>query len=129
MSTEQSDRDQLPTEKTIQLTYQHCVQHTSNWEALGRNYTAVQKEGVEGKPVGKPAHVIFHLLDLDTVDMGIRITAIENAPNLHVSFLPSGRYSNDYSYRMDAIPRQPFRNPERIRAWDDFISAMLTSNL
>jgi hypothetical protein len=27
----------------IQLTYQQCVEHTNNWEALGRNYTAVHK--------------------------------------------------------------------------------------
>ena len=58
--------------------------------------------------------------------MGIQITVMENRPELNVSFLPSGRYANDYSYRMDAIPRQPFRNPERIRAWGDFITAMLS---
>jgi hypothetical protein len=111
--------------QTVQLTYQHCAQHANNWEALGRNYTAVQREGFEGKP----GYVIFHLLDLDTVDMGIRIMVTENDPDLNVFFLPSGGYSNNYTYKMDDVPVQPFRNPERISAWRDFISAMLTSNL
>ena len=112
--------------KTIQLTYQQCAEHAKNWEALGRNYTAVHKEEVppgKGQP-GLGQQYIFHLLDLDTVETGIQITVIENRLKLYVSFLPSGRYANDYSYSMDAVPRQPFRNPERIRAWADFISAM-----
>jgi hypothetical protein len=40
-------------------------------------------------------------------------------------FLPSGRYRNDYLYPLDAVPIQPFRNPERMKAWDDFINVMV----
>lgn len=122
MTTEEQTR--LPTERTIQLTYQQCVEHVKDWEALGRNYTAIHKELNSIPELGVRRCVIFHLLDLDTIDMGIRIIATENNQALEVSFLPSGRYRNDYSYNMDAIPRQPFRNPERIRAWGDFISVM-----
>jgi hypothetical protein len=114
----------LKTERTIQLSYQQCAQHATDWEALGRNYTAVHKELNRIPALSLRRCVIFHLLDLDSIDMGIRIEVTENYPDFEVSFLPSGRYSNDYSYKMDAVPRQPFRNPERIRAWADFISVM-----
>jgi hypothetical protein len=87
----------------IQLTYQICAQRMKCWQALGRNYTEVSQSG----------QVIFHLLDLDTVNMGIRISVTEGNSELHVEFLPSGRYTNDYYYPMDDVPVQPFKNEGR----------------
>ena len=107
--------------ETVQLTYELCVRHLERWQALGRNYTAVKKGG----SVGHPAYIIFHLLDLDTVFTGIRIRVVEGYSKLYVEFPPfGGRYSNDYSYPMDAIPVQPFRNEERVKAWREYIDAM-----
>jgi hypothetical protein len=110
--------------ETVQLTYELCVQHMERWQALGRNYTAVKKGG----PVGHPAYIIFHLLNLDTVFTGIRIRVMEGCSELGVEFPPFGGrwYSNDYSYPMDAVPVQPFRNEERVKAWEEFIDAMRT---
>jgi hypothetical protein len=114
------ESDQALGKGLIQLKYQQCAQHADNWEALGRNYTAVQTERAGMR------HVIFHLLDLNTVNTGISVGVSEKGRELVVTFPPSGGYSNVYHYRMGAIPRQPFRNPERIRAWDDFVLAMLS---
>ena len=50
----------------------------------------------------------------------------EGYSELYVEFPPFGRYSNDYSYPMDAVPVQPFRNEERVKAWKEFIDAMQT---
>jgi hypothetical protein len=110
---------------TITLCYEQCAQQMECWQALGRNYTAVQKVEYR-EPGGHPAYVIFHLLDLDTVKMGIRIRVTEGHSELHVEFPPSGRYTNNHCYPMDAVPVQPFRNPERVKAWEEFIDAMQT---
>jgi hypothetical protein len=42
--------------ETVQLTYEQCVQHMERWQALGRNYTAVQKPEYQK---GGPACVVF----------------------------------------------------------------------
>ena len=91
------------------------------WQALGRNYTAVKKE--------KSQTVVFHLLDLDTVDTGIRITVPVYSEWLTVEFPPfSGRYpAPRHSYPLDAVPVQSFRNEERVKAWKEFIDAMQTA--
>ena len=118
--------------ETIQLTYEICVQQVERWQALGRNYTAVQKpgylgpEGYGGRREHHPACVIFHLLDLVNVVTGIRIKVREDRSELYVEFPSSGRYTNDYSYPMDAVPVQPFKNEERVKAWEEFIDAMQT---
>jgi hypothetical protein len=113
--------------ETIQLTYEICVQQLEGWQALGRNYTVVQKPGYRG-PEGyhHPACVIFHSLDLVNVSTGIRIKVTEGRSELFVEFPPSGRYTNNYSYPMDAVPVQPFRNEKRVEAWEEFIDAMQT---
>jgi hypothetical protein len=111
--------------ETIQLTYELCVQQMERWQALGRNYTAAKKWSSQE---GGPTSVVFHLLDLDTVDTGIRITV----PKVHyewltVEFPPlGGRYSNSRLYPLDAVPVQTFRNAKRIKAWKEFIDAMQT---
>jgi hypothetical protein len=113
--------------ETIQLTYEMCVQQMEHWHALGRNYTAVQKAEYRGPEGYHPAYVIFHSLDLVNVFTGIRIRVTEGHSELHVEFPPfGGRYSNDYSYPMDAVPVRPFRNEERVKAWEEFIDAMQT---
>jgi hypothetical protein len=110
--------------ETIQLTYELCVQQMERWQALGRNYTAAKKWSSQK---GGPKSVVFHLLDLDTVDTGIRITVPVYSEWLMVEFPPfGGRYSNRCSYPSDAVPVQPFRNEERIKAWKEFIDAMQT---
>jgi hypothetical protein len=66
-------------------------------------------------------------LDMATVDTGIRVRVTEGYRELEVEFPPfGGRYSNDYTYPMDAVPVQPFRNEERVKAWAEFIDAMQT---
>ena len=99
-----------------------------SWQALGRNYTAVQKaEYQKGGPGAYPAHVVFHLLNLDTVDTGIRVRVTKNYPKLRAELPPfGGRYSNYHSYLMNAVPVQLFRNEERVKAWKEFINAMET---
>jgi hypothetical protein len=111
--------------ETIRLTYEICVQQMEAWQALGRNYTAVQKPGYQGPEGYRPACVIFHSLDLVNVCTGIRIRVTEGCSELYVEFPPSGRYTNDYSYRVDAVPVQPFKK-ERVKAWKEFIDAMQT---
>lgn len=114
--------------ETVELTYELCVQHMERWHALGRNYTAVQKaEYQKGGPEGYPANIIFHVLDIDTVYTGMRVILTQSRSELKVeSPRFGGRYSNDYSYPMDAVPRQPFRNEKRVKAWEEFIDAMRT---
>jgi hypothetical protein len=111
--------------ETIQLTYELCVQHMECWQALGRNYTAVKKEK---SLQGGPACIVFHLLDLDTVDTGIRITVPQiNYEWLTMEFPPfGGTYSNCRLYPLGALPVQTFRNRKRIKAWKEFIDAMQT---
>jgi hypothetical protein len=60
--------------------------------------------------------------------MGIRITVSEEGSTIEVEFPCSGKYSNvcHYSYRMDAVPVQPFKNEERVKAWEEFIDVMQT---
>jgi hypothetical protein len=109
--------------KNIPLTYDLCVQHMECWQALGRNYTAAKKESSQE---GGPACVVFHLLDLDTVNTGIRITV----PKVHYEWLTvelppfGGRYSNRRLYPLGAVPVQTFRNARRIKAWKEFVDAM-----
>jgi hypothetical protein len=88
------------------------------WQALGRNYTAVQKVQKD-----RPEQVILHLLDLDTMYLGIRIS-VTKKDNLRVEFPSFGKYSDVHTYSMDAVPVQPFRNEEKIKAWEEFIDAM-----
>jgi hypothetical protein len=95
--------------ETVQLTYELCVQHMERWHALGRNYTAIKKE--------KSQTVVFHLLDLDTVETGILVTVTKGLSEwLMVEFPPfSGRYpAPRHSYPLDAVPVQPFRNEEKV---------------
>ena len=88
--------------ETIQLTYEVCVQQMERWQALGRNYTAVQKAEYRGPEGYHPAYVIFHSLDLVNVFTGIRIRVTEGHAELHVEFPPfGGRYPNAYSYPME----------------------------
>jgi hypothetical protein len=107
--------------ETFKLDYQTCVSRAEAWQALGRNYTAVVKD----KSRLLSQAIIFHLLDLNTVDTGIRISVYEGGSEISVEFMPTGRYTNDYLYPLDAVPIQPFRNPERMKAWDDFIDVMV----
>jgi hypothetical protein len=51
--------------KETKLSYELCAQRMERWQALGRNYTAVQKKAVQQK--GEPEQVVFYLLDLQTV--------------------------------------------------------------
>jgi hypothetical protein len=45
-----------------------------------------------------------------------------------VEFPPFGeRYSNKHSYPLYAVPVQPLRNEERVKAWKEFIDAMQTA--
>jgi hypothetical protein len=114
--------------KTVQLTYELCVQHMERWHALGRNYTAVQRpEYQKGGPAWYPEHVVFHQLDMDTVHTGIRVIVREGYPILRVGFPPfEGRFSKTHNYPMDAVPVQPFKNEERVKVWKEFIDAMQT---
>jgi hypothetical protein len=114
--------------ETVELTYELCVQLKERWQALGRNYTAVQKaDDQNGGPGSVPAHIVFHLLDMNTVDTGIRVTVKEGCAVLTVEFPPfRGRYSNKHAYRMNAVPVQPFRDEERVKVWEEFIDAVRT---
>ena len=111
----------------VQLSYERCVQHMERWQALGRGYTAVQKAKKDGQSYCTPTHVVFHLLDMDTVDTGMRVIVTEGYSELVVEFPPfRGRYFNRHAYLMDAVPMQPFRNEERVKAWKEFIDAVRT---
>jgi len=64
---------------------------------------------------------------MDTVDTGMRVIVTEGYSELVVEFPPfRGRYFNRHAYLMDAVPVQPFRNEERVKAWKEFIDAVRT---
>jgi hypothetical protein len=58
--------------------------------------------------------------------MCIRITVSEEGSTIEVEFPCSGKYSSvcHYSYPLDAVPVQPFRNEGRVKAWEEFMDAM-----
>jgi hypothetical protein len=86
-------------------------------EALGRKYTAV---------LSQSGQITFHLLDLNTVETGMRIT-VTTKGKLRVEFPSVGRWPDKSVYPLDAVPVQsPFRNPKRVKAWEEFIDAMQT---
>jgi hypothetical protein len=59
--------------ETLQLDYQTGVDHMEALQERGRNYTAaVLKNDMKQYPGGRDM-VFFHLLDLDTMNTGIRI--------------------------------------------------------
>jgi hypothetical protein len=79
---------------------------------LGRNYTTIRGD----------TEITFHWLELDTAWSGAAITF--GARNVAVEFPPSGRYKNITRYGLNSLPVQPFRNPERIKVWEEFLNAM-----
>jgi hypothetical protein len=101
--------------KKTQLSFELCSQHLSDWQKLGRNYTTIYKSDTE---------ITFHWLDLDTAWTGVAITV--GAKNVAVEFPPSGRYKNITCYDLNFLPVQPFRNPERIKVWEEFLRVMQT---
>jgi hypothetical protein len=48
--------------------------------------------------------------------------------HVRVEFPSTGRYSDIHTYPLDTVPVQPFRNVEKIKAWEEFIDAMSMQN-
>jgi hypothetical protein len=108
------------------MNYVSSIRNTGkHWDATIPQFKKADDQN--GGPGSVPAHVVFHLLDMNTVDTGIRVTVKEGCAVLTAEFPPfGGRYSNKHAYPMDAIPVQPFGIEERIKAWEDFIDAVRT---